>query len=150
MGKILKLPFRIKITLEKTPKRKSYKNRYKVREQITNEVMYKKLENVMQEKKIFLDPNLKLSDLAALAGTNRTYISRALQAKELNFSGYVNGYRLKHMMSILEEENLSDEYRNGNELAEMIGFNCKRTMEKAIKKKHGVCLREMLERRCKE
>ncbi len=149
MGKTLKLPFRVKITVEQTPSRKRYKNRYKAREQVTNEMTYRKIEKIMQEKMLFLDPNLRLGDLASSTGSNRTYISRALQSKEQNFSCYVNGYRLKHIMSLLEENNIADEYKNGNELAEIAGFNCKRTMEKAIKKKHGVCLREIIEQKCK-
>ena len=60
----------------------------------------------MQEKKLFLQPNLKLSDLAFILNTNRTYIYNALSNQESgehqSFSDYINHFRIQYSLQLLE------------------------------------------------
>ena len=48
---------------------------------------------LMQEKKLFLRKDLTRDEMAREVMTNRTYISRALQGRGLNFAQFVNSFR---------------------------------------------------------
>lgn len=63
-----------------------------------------RLNRLMYEEKIYLEPNLKLSDLALRAGTCRTYMSEYLnQALHTSFSDYINEQRIHYAQRLLEE-----------------------------------------------
>lgn len=54
------------------------------------------------EEKLYLNPHLKLSDVARLVGTNRTYLSRYFnQESGQTFYDYVNNLRVKHAEEML-------------------------------------------------
>lgn len=54
------------------------------------------------EEKLYLNPRLKLSDVARLVGTNRTYLSRYFnQENGQTFYDYVNNLRVKHAEEML-------------------------------------------------
>ena len=56
-----------------------------------------KLEDVMNVKRIYLNQDLTLNDLARSIGTNRTYMSNYLsQVLGLNFYDYINKKRIEH------------------------------------------------------
>ena len=56
---------------------------------------WNKLEKMMNEQKVFLEPDLNLIDLAQRIGTNRTYVSQAVrQYCGKSFSDYVNHERI--------------------------------------------------------
>lgn len=55
------------------------------------------------EDKLYLNPKLKLSDVARLVGTNRTYLSRYFnQDNGQTFYDYVNNLRVKHAEKLLQ------------------------------------------------
>lgn len=74
---------------------------------------------LFRNEKIYLNPNLKLSDIARAIGTNRTYVS-AFFNKEAgcSFYDYVNRLRIDYACNLLvgSKENLS-------QIAEKSGFN---------------------------
>ena len=54
------------------------------------------------DEKLYLNPRLKLSDVARLVGTNRTYLSRYFnQENGQTFYDYVNNLRVKHAEEML-------------------------------------------------
>lgn len=54
------------------------------------------------EERLYLNPRLKLSDVARLVGTNRTYLSRFFnQENGQTFYDYVNNLRVKHAEELL-------------------------------------------------
>ncbi|MBF6627978.1 MAG: helix-turn-helix transcriptional regulator [Proteiniphilum sp.] len=64
--------------------------------------LFEKLEQMMQEDMLYLNPELRLNELANLLGTNRTYVSRLIHnRRNLNFCDYVNDYRIEHAKKIL-------------------------------------------------
>ncbi len=100
-----------------------------------------KIENLFEIEKIYLNENLTIYDIAQKVGSNRSYISRVINVDfGMNFSQYVNSYRLSHARDLsIREPNLSRE-----ELAVRSGFSGARSMrrvwkasqeEKIIKKK---------------
>lgn len=70
------------------------------------------LERQMQEEKLYLEPKLKIADLASRVGTCRTYISQYInQQKGVSFSDYINEQRIRYAEQLLKEDpTLSIEY----------------------------------------
>lgn len=71
------------------------------------------------ENKLYLNPQLKLSDVARQVGTNRTYLSRFFnQEKKMTFYDYVNNLRVEHAETLLRDTDLTL-----TAIAEQSGFN---------------------------
>ncbi|MBO6077950.1 MAG: AraC family transcriptional regulator [Bacteroidaceae bacterium] len=61
-----------------------------------------RVESVMVNDKLYLNPELSLVFLAEYLGSNRTYVSKAIKdAKGCNFSDYVNRYRLDYAIDLM-------------------------------------------------
>ena len=80
----------------------------------------KKLRLLMEERKMYLNPELRLDFVAKELNTNRTYLSALIKEdfKE-NFIGFVNRYRIDEAKRLLNEE---DNNSNLSEIAEIVGF----------------------------
>lgn len=76
-------------------------------------------EHVFSSKRIYLNPQLNINDLAQELGTNRTYVSNYInQQLNTTFYEYVNNWRVKHAMTLLASTDLSLQ-----EVANQSGFN---------------------------
>ena len=65
--------------------------------------LMEKIDYVMREEKLFLQPELSLISLCERVGTNRTYASKAIKdAKGCNFSDYVNRFRLDYAVELMK------------------------------------------------
>jgi AraC-like DNA-binding protein len=84
---------------------------------------------LFEEKKIFLNKDLTIWEVAKIIGTNRTYISSFINNDfKQNFSSFVNSYRMKHAQSIKNQNpNIHKE-----DLAEMSGFGSVSSMHRAF------------------
>lgn len=77
------------------------------------------IHSLFVKEKIFLNPRLKLSDVARMAGTNRTYLSRFFNNdKDSTFYEYVNTLRVDYASELLSSTTMSIE-----DIAEKSGFN---------------------------
>ena len=84
-------------------------------------------------EKIYLNPRLRLSDIARQIGTNRTYLSQYFnQEMKTTFFDYVNDLRIDHARRLLAETDLTME-----RIAEQSGFCSKSTFYRAFKKRFG-------------
>lgn len=82
-----------------------------------------RIERLFAVDKIYLNPTLKLSDVASLAATNRTYVSQFFNRnKDTTFYGYVNRFRVEHACRLLLDTDCTIEV-----IAEKSGFNSKGT-----------------------
>ena len=64
-----------------------------------------RLQHLMEEEQVFLEPNLKLNDLALRVGTCRTYLSNYLnQTLKVSFSDYINEQRIRYAQRLKERE----------------------------------------------
>lgn len=61
----------------------------------------KRMEKMIVEKKLYLDPKLSLTRLSVAVGVNRTYMSNILRLKR-GFRYYINSFRLKYFSEVLE------------------------------------------------
>lgn len=94
------------------------------------------LEKAMEEKELYLDPNLTLQSLATTIGTNRTYLSRYLsEVKETNFYDYINQLRIcqKSVPLLADENKYTLDY-----IALKSGFNSLSTFQRAFRKYKGI------------
>ena len=75
---------------------------YENKQELTISNCWKNLERLMNEEKVFLEPDLNLIDLAQRPGTNRTYLSLAVrQFSGKSFSDYVNQARIMFAQELL-------------------------------------------------
>ncbi|MET3529220.1 AraC-like DNA-binding protein [Chryseobacterium flavum] len=86
----------------------------------------------MIQEKPYLDPNLKITDLITVFGTNRTYLSSFINTTYgLNFSMYINRFRLEEferLKKLPEYENAEDE-----ELVYLSGFRSFQSLKRSEK-----------------
>lgn len=93
-----------------------------------------KIEDFFMQEKAYLNPRLKLSDVARSVGSNRTYVSNYFN-KELNttFFDYVNNLRIDYACQRL---------RTGSESLDVValnsGFNSLSTFHRVFSKTKGI------------
>lgn len=89
---------------------------------------------LFEKEKVYLNPNLKVSDIAAAIGTNRTYISAYFNKEtQCTFYDYVNRYRIEYACKLLEN---SDE--KILQIAELSGFNSSQAFIRVFTKIKGI------------
>lgn len=115
----------------------------KRREQ-SDEEIYARMMRLMQEKKLFLRKNLTRDEVAREAMTNRTYVTRALQGRGLNFSQFVNSFRAQYAIELMLDGKHAD--TSPADIAELSGFSHVATMNRYIKKSAGSTACAMRER----
>lgn len=92
-----------------------------------------RLQQCFEEDKVYLDPKLRLSELAARLGTNRTYLSQYFNHScAQSFYEYVNEYRVRHSMQLLHDTDYTLEV-----VASMSGFNSLSTFRRAFSQANG-------------
>ena len=58
----------------------------------------------MENQRLYQNNDLKLSDLAAVLGTNRRFISDCINSQQgCSFTQYVNNYRIEHAKRLLRQ-----------------------------------------------
>ena len=58
----------------------------------------------MESEKMFLDKNLRISDVATILKTNTSYLSDSInKEKGLSFSQFVNSYRVDHAIQLMRQ-----------------------------------------------
>jgi AraC-like DNA-binding protein len=101
-------------------------------EQIVSE-----LENLVINEKIHLDPGTNIKDIANKLKTNRTYLSKAINSVyKINFSTYINNYRIKEAIRIITEGENNNLNLNG--IAQLSGFNNRISFAQAFQKYTGL------------
>lgn len=105
------------------------------RKRIDDGRIYGEMNRLMREKRLFLQKGFSRDDMAREVMTNRTYVSRALRGRGLNFSQFVNAFRAQYAIELLldpENAALSQE-----DVAEMSGFSSADAMNRYVKKSAG-------------
>ena len=101
-----------------------------------------KLQQAMEENKLYKDQELSVSSLAKQLDIKPYLISRSLsEIYNKRFNDYVNGYRVKEVQELLEDSNNS-KYTLLS-LAMDAGFNSKSSFNRAIKKQLGISPSEL-------
>ena len=75
---------------------------------------------LFEREKLFMNVDIKIANVALMIGTNKTYLSRALNTRlSKNFCQFVNYYRVREVCSLFVE----NPHMDMKELAEQCGFN---------------------------
>ena len=73
-------------------------------ETIKEHPLTQRLRTLVEDEQLFLQPDLKLDDLARKLGTNRTYLLRAIKVDlGMSFSEYINRQRIRYANSLMAQ-----------------------------------------------
>lgn len=100
---------------------------------------------LFEKEHVYLNPRLRLSELAMLLGTNRTYLSQYFnQNCESTFYDFVNDYRIHHAKLLLHSTDDTLET-----IAMNSGFNSLSTFRRAFVQREGMSPIEFRASNCK-
>ncbi len=103
----------------------------------------KKLDELMEQKKPYLNGNLMKAELAEMLGVSNPEIARLLNENiGMNFFEYVNYYRIREFIELAKTDQAKNLTFFG--LAQEAGFNSKTTFNKSFKKLMGTSPKEYL------
>jgi len=109
----------------------------------TEEKMVRKLDILLEEKKIFANPNLKIWDISSMLGTNRSYASHIINKHyRKNFRHLINSYRINAVVEMLNE---NPEVKN-QELVQETGFGSLSSLYRAFADEIGISFHEYREK----
>jgi AraC-like DNA-binding protein len=96
---------------------------------VSQQMILKKLLDLFENDKIYIDSNLNIMDVVERIGTNRSYLSTIInQQYNQNFCSFVNGFRVTELENVYAANpSISNEH-----LAEKCGFGSFNSMKRAI------------------
>lgn len=94
-----------------------------------------KLDNLFEKEKVYKNPDLKIWDVSSMLGTNRTYVSNAINTEYgRNFCAHVNFYRINHAKALIQSNpNLTNQ-----QIAELAGFGSASSLHRAFQSSEGL------------
>lgn len=96
--------------------------------------IYKELQRLMEEDKLYHDPRLTRDEVVAKLGTSRKIFLEALQRNvNMSFVEYTNKYRLDEAIELLENGEYTNEI-----IAEEVGFGSVNTFYRQFRQKYGI------------
>jgi len=96
--------------------------------------LMEKIDKLMEEKQLYRNPELNIFLISRELFTNTKYISVCInEIKKMNFQSYVNTYRIKEAMLLMENKNQSIQ-----EIMETCGFNSRSSFNQYFKKMTGL------------
>lgn len=102
------------------------------------------IENLIQNQRLFQNPELTLTDIAKKLDTNASVISRTInQGFQMNFNDFINNFRIEEIKKAFNEGEHKKTTLLG--IAFDCGFNSKATFNRAFKKNTGFSPKEYLE-----
>lgn len=121
-------------------------NDYNKKLQIAKEIKQSTLENIITKKQLYdlvvenelyKNPELRITDLALMLATNRTYVSRIVNEEmKTNFCDWVNSFRIEYVKETMEDPDFN--HLSLLEIAEMSGFSSLSAFYRVFKEKEGV------------
>ncbi|MBO5632086.1 MAG: helix-turn-helix transcriptional regulator, partial [Aeriscardovia sp.] len=111
--------------------------------------LFKRMKEEIDDKKMFLDPNLTRESLAEHLGSNRTYISEAVaQMTGMSFPQYISSLRIKEAERRLHDPAV--DVSNFTDFGRTLGFVSLSAFQTAFKRHTGMTLsasRDIVQRR---
>ncbi|SEA28318.1 Helix-turn-helix domain-containing protein [Porphyromonadaceae bacterium KH3R12] len=102
-----------------------------------NRITKRQLTHLMEEEKLFTNPELRITDIALMLGTNRTYISRIVNEEmKTNFCDWINSYRIDYAVNIMNDP--EQNHLSALHISEMSGFSSVSVFYRTFKEKQGI------------
>jgi AraC-like DNA-binding protein len=100
------------------------------------EDLIKRLNELMKEEKIYLNPQIAQSEVAKKLNTNTAYLSKIINDQlSSNFSNYINQFRIEEAKNMIRDNEQNNFTFEG--IAQSVGFNSKSAFNLAFKKFTG-------------
>ncbi|MDL2240886.1 helix-turn-helix transcriptional regulator [Bacteroidales bacterium OttesenSCG-928-K22] len=100
-------------------------------------ILFSKLEQLMQEKMLFLNPDISREEIAKELNTNDFYLRAAIKAAtELSFGAYIHRLQLEYAKDLLVSNNSNS--RAVKDIAYSSGFNSLTTFNRLFKEVYGL------------
>ena len=110
---------------------KSFKSITLLRSKIKDERLVAELKKYMENEYAYLQPDINLTNVSRILGTNRSYLSAIINHHfGMNFNTYVNRYRVNYVIDYIEKY----PFTSKDELVQLSGFGSKSTMHRAMNK----------------
>lgn len=94
-----------------------------------------RIQKLMEEDRLFLNPELRLSDVAAAVGSNNTYVSACINGQlGISFTTLVTRYRVQHAQELLRQK----PSLRPSEVAFASGFSSERSFFRCFKAVTGL------------
>lgn len=94
-----------------------------------NSITKEEFEDFIMTERPFLDPDLRLFDLANLLNTNRTYLSSFINSEyAINFNRLINRFRMRELERLRKEG--TNKTKTEKEMVEMVGFGSHRNFKR--------------------
>ncbi|MBO8464824.1 MAG: helix-turn-helix transcriptional regulator [Bacteroidetes bacterium] len=98
--------------------------------------LFSRLEDKMNEEKLYRRKDISVEKVSEILGTNRTYLSKAVnKCAGISFPAYVNSYRIKEAADIISQHGDQVQLKV---LAEELGFNSVSVFIKVFQKETGL------------
>lgn len=98
--------------------------------------LFERLENMMNNDKIYRDAELTIDKLTQLLNTNRSYLSQVInESSGISYSTYINNYRIKEAIELLSNSDNDEPIKS---IAISIGFNSPSNFFTIFKNKVGM------------
>ena len=98
--------------------------------------LFAKVENLMREQKVYRMKSLTRDSLADMLGTNRTYLSRAINSMSgKSFSDYLNSWRIVEATLIMSDKSVDIPLK---QLADDLGYSSISVFYRSFQKETGV------------
>lgn len=105
----------------------------------SDKILHEKINRIFQDPKFFLNPNLTINELAALAGTNRTYISGFINKYYgQNFCTFVNKFRYNQVIKTVQKYPDTSLF----DLSESCGYGSTDSLKRSIHQMTGMRIKE--------
>ena len=97
--------------------------------------LFQRIDKMMEEKSLYLDASLSQSNVARMALTNSSYVSKVVNHfSGKNFKNYLSSYRVRHAAELIDK----DPRLKMSEVAQMSGFNSVPTFNHMFKDHMGL------------
>ena len=90
-----------------------------------------------ENKKLYLQYDLSLSQLALAIGTNHSYLSRYFSQQGLTYNAYINGLRIRHFISLYQKALAEGRTFTAQQLSSESGYHSYSTFSAAFKQYTG-------------
>ena len=105
------------------------------KEAIASFKIYKELMKLLEQEKLYLDPDLTIQLLCKRLGTNQNYLSKSIRENAgMNFNGLINNLRVKEARRLILEKPLDCSLK---EISEQSGFNNRVSFHRRFKEITG-------------
>ncbi len=103
--------------------------------QSKDKILFKRLQSLMKDEKLFTNSRLQVSDLVDKLSSNQKYISQSInQHFGSNFNDYLNSYRVDEAKKLI----LVHKHLSLHQIMQNCGFRSRSTFAAAFKKFSGM------------